>query len=49
MKIIYVNAGHVHAIIDLPMNITIENVFHLYKGSSSNWLSKRVNYKFSRG
>lgn len=47
MKINYVNADHVHAVIDLPTNITIESVFHLYKGSSSNWLNKRVNYKFS--
>lgn len=46
MKINYVNSDHVHAIIDLPTNITIEDVFHLYKGSSSNWINKQVSYKF---
>jgi len=49
MKINYVNSDHVHAIIDLPTNITIEDVFHLYKGSSSNWINKQVKYKFSWG
>ena len=47
MKINYVNSDHVHAIIDLPTNITIEDLFHLYKGSSSNWVNKRIKYKFS--
>ena len=47
MKINYVNPDHVHAIIDLPTNITVEDVFHLYKGSSSNWINKQVSYKFS--
>ena len=47
MKINYVNSDHVHIIIDLPTNITVEDVFHLYKGSSSNWVNKRVNYKFN--
>ncbi len=46
MKINYVNPDHVHAIIDLPTSVTIEDVFHLYKGSSSNWDNKQVNYKF---
>ena len=47
MKINYVNSDHVRAIIDLPTNITIEDLFHLYKGSSSNWVNKRIKYKFS--
>ncbi len=47
MKINYVNPDHVHALIDLPTNITVEDVFHLYKGSSSNWVNKQVNYKFN--
>jgi putative transposase len=47
MKTNYVNSDHVHALIDLPTNITVEDVFHLYKGSSSNWVNKNVNYKFS--
>jgi REP element-mobilizing transposase RayT len=49
MRINYVNSDHVHTIIDLPTNITIEDVFHLYKGSSSNWINKHVIYKFSWG
>jgi REP-associated tyrosine transposase len=49
MKINFVNSDHVHALIDLPTNITIEDTLHLLKGASSNWLNKRVNYKFSWG
>ena len=47
MKVNYVNADHVHALIDLPTNINIEDIFHLFKGSSSNWINKQVSYKFS--
>ncbi len=47
MKANYVNTDHVHALIDLPTNITLEDIFHLYKGSSSNWINKKVSYKFS--
>ena len=46
MKINYVNPDYVHAVIDLPTRIMIQDVFHLIKGSSSNWVNKRVNYKF---
>lgn len=46
MKCNFVNSDHVHALIDLPTNISIEEVFHLVKGSSSNWINKEVNYKF---
>lgn len=49
MKINYVNSDHVHTVIDLPTNITIEEVLHLYKGSSSNWVNKQVKYKFRWG
>jgi putative transposase len=49
MKINFVNAEHVHALIDLPTNLTIEDVFHLYKGSSSNWINKLVGFDFSWG
>lgn len=49
MKINYVNSDHVHAIIDLPTNITIEDALHFYKGNSSNWINKKVSYKFSWG
>lgn len=46
MKVNYVNSNHIHALINLPSNITIEEIFHLYKGSSSNWINKQVRYKF---
>jgi len=49
MKTNYVNPEHIHAIIDLPTNITVEEVFHLYKGNSSYWVNNRVNYKFKWG
>ena len=39
MKRNYVNSDHVHALIDLPTNYSIEEVFKLYKGSSSHWIT----------
>jgi len=39
MKINYVNADHVHALIDLPTNLSIEDAFKLLKGSSSHWIN----------
>ena len=51
MKINYINADHVHALIDLPTNMSIEELVQLLKGSSSH----RVNAnrilpgKFARG
>lgn len=32
MKINYVNADHVHALIDLPTHLSIEDAFQLFKG-----------------
>ena len=49
MKVNYVNAEHVHSLINLPTNLTVEKVLHLYKGSSSNWLNKQVNFRFQWG
>jgi REP element-mobilizing transposase RayT len=49
MKINYINPDHVHALINLPTNLTVEKVLHLYKGSSSNWLNKQVNFRFQWG
>ena len=46
MKANFVNSDHVHALIDMPTNISIENLLRLYKGSSSNWINKKVDYKF---
>jgi REP element-mobilizing transposase RayT len=39
MKINYVNADHVHALIDLPTAFSIEKVIQLLKGSSSHWIN----------
>lgn len=51
MKTNYVNADHVHALIDLPTNITIEDCVKLLKGSSSYHtnLNKLIKTKFSWG
>ena len=46
MKANYVNSDHVHALITLPTNKTIEEIFQLLKGSSSHWINEKVNYKF---
>ena len=47
MKINFVNSDHVHTLINIPTNLSIEDILHLYKGASSNWINKRVKYKFS--
>ncbi len=39
VKINYVNADHVHALIDLPTGVSIEDVVQLFKGSSSHWIN----------
>jgi putative transposase len=39
MKISYVNPEHVHTLIDLPTNKTIEEVVQLFKGGSSHWIN----------
>jgi len=39
MKTNYFNADHTHALIDLPTNLTIEQVIQLLKGSSSHWIN----------
>jgi len=51
MKTNFVNADHVHALIDLPTNITVENCIKLLKGSSSHYVNKNkiINSKFSWG
>jgi REP element-mobilizing transposase RayT len=40
MKINFVNPDHVHALIDLPRNLSIEEVAKLLKGSSSHWINQ---------
>jgi REP element-mobilizing transposase RayT len=51
VKKIYVNAEHVHALIDLPTNMAIEEVMHLLKGNSSHWINENniSSGKFSWG
>jgi len=51
MKINYVNADHVHALIDLPTALSIEKVTQLLKGSSSHWVNSKnlVTGKFAWG
>ena len=51
MKINYVNADHVHALIDLPTALSIEKVVQLLKGSSSHWINSNdlVTGKFAWG
>jgi REP element-mobilizing transposase RayT len=39
MKINHVNADHVHALVDLPTNLSIEELIQLLKGSSSHWIN----------
>jgi REP element-mobilizing transposase RayT len=51
MKINFVNADHVHAIIDLPTNLTIEDCAQMLKGSSSHWINENslVGGRFAWG
>jgi REP-associated tyrosine transposase len=51
MRINYVNADHVHALIDLPTNVTIEEAVQLLKGSSSHWINSNdiIKGKFAWG
>jgi len=39
VKINYVNADHVHALVDLPTGFSIEELVQLLKGSSSHWIN----------
>jgi REP element-mobilizing transposase RayT len=51
MKINYFNSEHTHALIDLPTNLTIEQVAQLFKGSSSHWINQNnlVKGRFAWG
>ena len=51
MHINYVNADHVHVLIDLPTSHSIQKVAKLFKGSSSHWINKNrlTKLKFSWG
>jgi putative transposase len=41
MKINFVNADHVHVLIDLPTNLAIEDMMQLLKGNSSHWVNEQ--------
>ena len=49
IKIIFVNADHVHCLIDLPTNMSIEDLVKLIKGASSHRINKDrlIETKFS--
>jgi REP element-mobilizing transposase RayT len=51
MKVNFVNADHVHVLIDLPTNLSIEALMQLFKGSSSHWVNEQnlVAGKFGWG
>ncbi len=51
MKLNYVNADHVHGLVDLPTSLTIEQMMHLFKGASSHWInaSNLLGTKFAWG
>jgi len=51
IKINYVNADHVHALVDLPTALSIEELMQLVKGSSSHWINSHdiVTGKFAWG
>jgi len=51
MKVNFVNADHVHALVDLPIALSIEKLIQLLKGSSSHWINSHdiVTGKFAWG
>jgi putative transposase len=51
LKISYFNEDHVHALIDLPTNLCVEEAVQFFKGGSSHWINEQkiVPGKFSWG
>lgn len=51
MKLNFVNADHVHTLIDLPTRVSIEEVIQLLKGSASHWINANdiIGGKFAWG
>jgi putative transposase len=51
MKINFVNADHVHALVDLPTSVSIEEMMQLFKGGSSHWINQNglIPGKFAWG
>jgi len=40
IKIMFINPDHIHLLIELPTNQTIEDMVKLIKGSSSHWINQ---------
>jgi hypothetical protein len=40
MKINFVNSDHVHALVDLPTSLSIEEMMQFFKGGSSHWINQ---------
>ena len=51
MKINFVNPEHVHALVDLPTGLSIEDMMQFFKGGSSHWINQNglVAGKFGWG
>jgi len=51
MKVNFVNNDHVHILIELPTNLTIEECIKLFKGASSHFINQNrlINAKFNWG
>ena len=49
MKINYVNADHVHVLLDLPTSLSIEELIQLLKGNSSHWINANNSWVFPAG
>ncbi|MGE3802906.1 MAG: transposase [Candidatus Kapaibacterium sp.] len=51
MRINIVNPDHVHALIDLPVHISIADIVKRLKGASSHWINHQnlIEPKFSWG
>ena len=42
MKINFVNPDHVHALVDLPTSLSIEEMMQFLKGGSSHWVNQNA-------
>jgi REP element-mobilizing transposase RayT len=51
MKINFVNPEHVHALVDLPTRMSIEDMMQFFKGGSSHWINENrlISGKFGWG
>ncbi len=47
MRFNFVNKDHVHALIDMPTERTIQELAQLLKGASSRWINTKVDFQFS--